>query len=343
MIEYRPYQLDLINQIARSINQGYRKILVVLPTAGGKTVVMGGLLNYLKTKFRIHNTLVIVPFTDLKSQTSEKLEKAGVYAETETYQAALNRGGRRYDTLIFDEAHHIMAESYRQIPSLISSQIMIGFTGTPYRADKCPLLQRNGGIFEDLVVGASSAELTQLGWLAELDYYSYPVVEVTDKKPVILFGQELGFTEHTYHRPEDKEPEIVPEYVSNFNGMTGIVFCRDHRHSENMAARFNAVGITAEAVSCYNPRRVTKQSIENLRNNKVRILTTTNMISEGTDIPNAKIGIMAREVVTSLTLFLQQIGRLLRPHNGERAKLLDSVGNIYRFGQPQQAAKRVIV
>ena len=342
MLEFRPYQLDILNKIAQSLNNGYRRILIVLPTGGGKTIIMGGLLNYLKVHYGRSDTLVAVPFVQLEKQTREKLNEMGSTPTVETFHKAMNQGPREFQTLIFDEAHHIMAESWQFIPQIIHSDLIVGFTATPYRADECPLLEINGGLFDDLIVGPSTEELTAMGWLADLDYYCYPVIEVIKTSPIILLGDEVGTMEHKFFEPENKEAEIIPEYTTNFNGMSGIVFCETVGHAADMARRFDAVGINSGYVSCYNKKSITNKTFKDFKDNKITILAAVNMASEGLDIPHIKLCIMARKVVGSLNLFLQQIGRTVRPYQNERAKVLDAVGNVYTFGTPQQAAEKEI-
>jgi hypothetical protein len=52
---------------------------------------------------------------------------------------------------------------------------------------------------------------------------------------------------------------------------------------------------------------------------------------EGLDVPNVIAAILLRPT-KSLALYLQQVGRALRPAPGKRALILDHAGNTYRFG-----------
>jgi superfamily II DNA or RNA helicase len=59
------------------------------------------------------------------------------------------------------------------------------------------------------------------------------------------------------------------------------------------------------------------------------------LISEGIDVPNIGAIIMLRPTA-SLALFLQMIGRALRPGPGKIAKILDFSGNTGRNGLPDE-------
>lgn len=66
------------------------------------------------------------------------------------------------------------------------------------------------------------------------------------------------------------------------------------------------------------------------------IITSCDIISEGTDIPRVECAIMLRPT-KSLSLYLQQVGRVLRPFPGKSdAVILDHAGNVMRHGMPQE-------
>jgi superfamily II DNA or RNA helicase len=64
------------------------------------------------------------------------------------------------------------------------------------------------------------------------------------------------------------------------------------------------------------------------------VLVTVDVVSEGFDIPAAGCAILLRPT-QSLGLYLQQVGRVLRPAPGKAAAIvLDHVGNVHRHGWP---------
>jgi superfamily II DNA or RNA helicase len=67
---------------------------------------------------------------------------------------------------------------------------------------------------------------------------------------------------------------------------------------------------------------------------RIRVLVTVDVVSEGFDVPAASCAILLRPT-QSLGLYLQQVGRVLRPAPGkEHAVILDHVGNVTRHGFP---------
>lgn len=124
-----------------------RRGLVVLPTGAGKTYVA-----QLAIESVGRSTLVIVPTIDLMNQWSGVLEQAfgmpigllgGGYNEIEdvtvtTYDSAaihMERLGSSFGLLVFDEAHHLPGEVYRQAAEFSIAPFRLGLTATPERAD----------------------------------------------------------------------------------------------------------------------------------------------------------------------------------------------------------------
>jgi superfamily II DNA or RNA helicase len=343
MIEYRIYQIEIINKIIQSIQSGLTRPLVVLPTAGGKTIIAAGLLNKLSSIYGPINSHIVVPFSNLKKQTQANLTNMGVSSRVHTYSGAIKLQPQTADILICDEAHHAVSPSWQQVFDNISTPIVCGLTGTPYRVDDCPLLEENGGVFTNLIDGPSIEELTKAGYLANLEYYSYPMRKIVTKEPFYLLNEYIGSIEKYTYTPETHEEDIVEEYQKSFANIPAVVFSRTKEHADKIADKFNVVGIKANSINCYLPTHTKDQIINDFKSNKIQILTTVNMISEGFDMPQLKLAIMARPIKNSLTMFLQQIGRVLRIHNNETAKILDLVGNIFSFGLPSKLLNQEII
>jgi superfamily II DNA or RNA helicase len=304
---------------------------------------MIGLLNQLNAFYgRPLTSLITVPFTELKNQIKTNMALMGINTEVHTYNGTLNLPHQFKDIVICDEAHHIMSPTWRNIPYIVDSEILCGFTGTPYRSDAEKLLEENGGMFDDLIMGPDMEELTKQGYLANLEYYSFPIKKVTKKYPFYCMGEYIGANEQHYYISDNRESKITEEYLKNFKDMPAIVFAKNVNHAADIAQRFNNIGILAKDINCYQPSKLKEGIINDVKNNHIQILVGIKMMSEGIDAPHLKLAIMARPIIGSLTMFLQQIGRVLRPYENETAKVLDLVGNIDNFGLPQQAMQRRI-
>jgi superfamily II DNA or RNA helicase len=124
----------------------------------------------------------------------------------------------------------------------------------------------------------------------------------------------------------------VDEYARRCPGAAAIAFCVDIEHSRRVAAAFAARGFRAAHVDGDTPANERRALIAALATTQVQVLCNCGLISEGLDIPNVTAAILLRPT-KSLALYLQQIGRALRPVVGkDRALILDHAGNSYRFG-----------
>jgi DNA repair protein RadD len=71
-----------------------------------------------------------------------------------------------------------------------------------------------------------------------------------------------------------------------------------------------------------------------LARSEIKIISNCALIAEGLDIPSVD-GVIPLRPTKSLALYLQQIGRALRPSPGKaRAVILDHAGNVFRHGLP---------
>lgn len=339
LIEFRPYQIDIIQKVLDYIEQDKKLILINLIMAGGKTAVMRGIVSGLEVIYGQLNVLVVTPFNTLKDQVKETFGNISI--SVETYGEAVSKGVRTFDILFLDEAHHVGSEVWGKVPYLARAKAIIGLSGTPFRVDQQPLLKENGGIFSYVINGPSWDDLTQQSYLAKLRYYAYPLIETVVQVP---YGKYIRkWKEEKVYSIDNREKDTVKEYQENFAGKSAIVFCRSFQHSQEMAERFKAVGIKADYMSCYRKKLENDVVKADMLNGNLQVLCTVNMGSVGLNIPKLKVGIMAREIINSENLYLQQIGRPIRPFNNQEASILDLVGNIYRMGHPQQLLKEKVI
>ena len=128
--------------------------------------------------------------------------------------------------------------------------------------------------------------------------------------------------------------DAVSHYRRRLHPGTAIVFCCTIEHAEQMAGAFRAAGIRAASVSGGTPTEERKRLIGGLATGEVEVLSSCMIISEGTDIPSVGGAILMRPTA-SLSLYLQMVGRALRPApRKQEAVILDHVGNAHRHGLP---------
>lgn len=129
---------------------GHRAVLFCLPTGAGKTVVFGHILDGATRKGR--RSAVLAHRRELIRQASEKLAQAGVRHGVVaagldrdhdapvlvlSVHTAIRRVDRlpRFDFVVIDEAHHVRAETWRQLLAHWPDARVLGVTATPARTD----------------------------------------------------------------------------------------------------------------------------------------------------------------------------------------------------------------
>ncbi len=347
-ITLRAYQQRDVQELRRRYARGFRAPLYALATGGGKTFIFSYITQQAAAKG--NRVLILVHRQELLRQSSESLDLLGVDhgliapKHSQTYDlvqvASVQTAVRRLDRIpkpsliVVDEAHHAAAGSWRKIIDHFKDVPILGVTATPYRLDGKGLGVDSGGHFDCLVQGPSIRDLIKDGYLSRPRVYAPPTDLVLDD-----VRTRMGdYARDDLAAAVDK-PKITGSAVEHYSrmcpGKPAIAFCVSVAHAEHVAAEFRAAGYRAESIdgSMDDDRR--KGLITSLGSGKIDVLCSCEIISEGTDIPVVSAAILLRPT-QSLTLYLQQVGRALRPYDGKKhAIILDHVGNCLRHGLPQ--------
>lgn len=236
------------------------------------------------------------------------------------------------DLLIIDEAHHAAGKNnWTKAIQRWPKAKTLGVTATPCRLDGKSL----GNIFQLLVKGPQSADLINQGYLAPARVFS-PKAQVTTEGIASRAGDynqtqiaERFDTEKITHQAIDNFSRICPQAKS-------IVFCCSVQHAENVSQAFIANGIRSGCLHGKLSKGERDKILSDFANGTIQVLTSRDIISEGTDIPDAQSAILIRPT-QSESLYLQQVGRVLRTSPGKRyAVIIDLVSNTITHGLPDE-------
>lgn len=237
------------------------------------------------------------------------------------------------DVIIVDEAHHATAGSWRKIIEYFPEAKTLGVTATPIRSDGQGLGRQCGGMFDELVEGPTVAELIEAGFLVKPRIFGPPEkLDLSDVKT------KMGdYAKNDLSNLVDK-PKIIGSAVDHYKklcpGTPAVAFCVSVAHAEHVAQEFRNAGFRAYSVDGSMEDEMRKSILGGLETGTVQIVTSCDLISEGTDIPAIGCAILLRPT-QSKGLYLQQVGRALRPCEGkEYAYVLDHVGNTEAHGLP---------
>jgi DNA repair protein RadD len=320
MLTPRPYQLDLVAR-ARAAFTNANAVLAVLPTGGGKTVV--GSMVVSGALGRGRRVLWLAHRRELIRQAASRLpgeigvvmagdrERPLAPVQVASIDTLLERDV--YPTaelLVYDEAHHIVAATSRRLLERYPSAKVLGLTATPQRADKTGL----GNVFDAMVQGPSVAELMADGHLVPVDVVG-PTVAV--QRGRIAEDPCVAWARYAPGRP-------------------GLLFARSVEESKGYVARMSAQGMRAAHVDGGTAAGMRDDVIERFRAGDIDVLCSVGVYTEGVDLPRAEVCMLARRV-QSVGLYLQMVGRVMRPHLAKtRAIVIDLFGVAQKLGLPDE-------
>lgn len=362
-VRLRPYQEKAVGELRVAYKERKRRApLLVMPTGAGKTVTYASIaegagakgsriiiLEHRKELIRqasmalgnmeVKHQLVAPndKIADIRRCHIERLGWPMVDRKSHVSVASVQTLGRRLDWLIeydpqliiIDEAHHAVAGTWARIIEACPNAKLLGVTATPCRTDG----QGLGDVFDEMILGPTMRELIEWGNLCKPRVFAPPMrADISD---VHISGGDYNAKELALAL--DK-PSVTGDAVAHYkklaSGRPAIAFCASVRHAEHVAAEFRAAGYKFEIVTGDMDDDLRDERINHLADGRLHGIVTVDVVSEGTDIPVAEVAILLRPT-QSESLYLQQVGRVLRPAEGkEYGLVLDHVGNVLRHGMP---------
>lgn len=300
---------------------------------------------------RGRRVLIIVHRKELLLQASNSLMNLGVphgmisphftpdhnasvqVASIDTLMGRAARHPERYkfDLIIFDEAHHVVAgNKWGRAYEQLGRPAMLGVTATPVRSDGKGLGEHAGGLFKCMVLGPSIRDLIDMGMLINPEVYT--CLELPDLTGVRK-NKDGDYSTSELAERVDK-PKITGSAVQHYKdicpGAQAVVFCTTVEHAKHVVAEFNLAGFKFALLVGAPHMSDAERTATNkaLARGELHGVCTVDLVSEGYDLPALQCCIMLRPTMSE-SLFIQQAGRIMRPEKGKtRAVLLDHVGNV---------------
>lgn len=372
IITLRPDQARLDADIDAEQHAGARNVLAVLPTGGGKSVIMSeralrrhqyGVVQAIMAhrvelvgQMSLHigrrgiPHRVIAPRSTIAQITADHRREFGrsflnpdsicAVGAVDTIQARadqLAQWCQQVRSWKIDEAHHVLAANkWGKVAALFPNAYGEGYTASPRRADGMGLGRHHDGIFDAMVIGPTMRELIDIGALTD---YEIAIPESDfhiDDDDLAPSGDWSTKRMREASKRSHIVGDVVTEYAKRALGKRAICFATDVETANEMAARFNAAGIPAASVSAKTPDDVRADYIRRFREGKFWVLVNVDLFGEGFDVPAVEVVIMARPTA-SLAVYLQQFGRALRVLAGKAYGLvIDHVSNWKRHGFPDK-------
>lgn len=355
----RGYQQKIHDGVFHSWQHGHKNVLVVSPTGSGKTKTKAAII-----KSANMPAIQIAHRQELVSQISTTLAEMGVrhriMAAKETVKFTISRhvktvGNSYYDpqadmmvasvdTLIrrmndkfinrvgvvdIDEAHHcVPGNKWGRALEMFPRAWGLGVTATPVRTDGQPL----GLIYSDMVLGPTTDQLMREGFLCDIKIFAPKASYEIDPAKI---SKTTGDYNINALREASHDSGIVGDMVNHYkqfaNGKRAICFVVDVETAKNVAAKFSDAGVPAAAITEKTPDTIRQNLIERFADiADPKVLVCVDILSEGVDVPAVECVIFGRKT-ESLQVFVQQLGRVMRPFPGkEFGIVIDCVDNVIR-------------
>ena len=371
MITLRPDQAELKSGIYDKWNGGARNVLGVLPTGGGKSIIVSDIaLDIARTGAQ---QAIIAHRNELVGQMSLHIANRGIphriIGSTQTIsqitRAHRRKFGRSFinpsapsavvgvDTLMskaeklagwaeqtsywtIDEAHHVLrANKWGKAVEMFPRALGLGVTATPMRADGQGLGREYDGVFDTMIEGIGMRQLIGINALSDYEIVCPKSDLEVDDKDVSAGGDWSSKKLKAAAEKSHIVGDVVAAYCQYAYGRQAICFATDVETAGEIANRFNAAGIRAAALSADTNPAVREKYIDEFRAGTLTVLVNVDLFDEGFDVPACDVVIMARPTA-SLGKYRQMVGRALRYVAGKVALIIDHVSNVLRHGLPDK-------
>lgn len=327
------------------MKEGIRSVLIQSPTGSGKTALTANMLHAAAKKGM--RSWFVVHRKELIDQSARAFKLEGLqygliasgYAQNRSANVqiagigTLIRRMYRYhkpNLIVWDECHHAAARSWSSVFEAFPDSYHVGLTATPERLDGRGL----NSYFQKMIHGPSVSWLIENGFLSKYKLYAPANVDLSQ------VPRRMGDYARSELAGAVDKPKITGSAIEHYKrlayGKRALVFCVSVAHSRHVAEQFRAAGFAATHVDGDTPTQERTDAMRRFQDGNIQVLTSVDIFGEGVDVPALECVMLLRPT-QSLGLYLQQIGRSLRPSPGkEAAIILDHVGNCERFGLPDQ-------
>lgn len=332
-IALRPYQNEAKAAVLGQWEQGVQRTLLVLPTGCGKTIVFAKISE--DCVKRGERVLILAHRGELLEQAADKIHKAcnlncAVEKAEETSLGSfwritvgsvqtLMRESRLarflpdyFDTIIIDEAHHAVSDSYQRILQHFSGAKVLGVTATPDRGD----MKNLGQVFDSLAYEYTLPRAIREGYLCPIKALTIPLnldltgvsVQAGDFRAADL---DTALEPYLY--------QIADEMLRNCSDRKTVVFLPLVKTSQKFRDILNERGFHAAEVNGNSDDRA--EILRDFEAGKYNVLCNSMLLTEGWDCPSVDCVIVLRPTKVR-GLYCQMVGRGTRLSPGKKDLLL---------------------
>lgn len=347
-------QVAFINNLEKIIQKGEDKALLISATGTGKTYASAFAmrdLGFKRVLFLVHRNQIVkqakksfervfgnTRTMGIVSGESREFDKDYIFATIQTMSKEdiyCQYDKSYFDAIVFDEAHHTSASSYKRIMDYFKPKFTLGMTATPDKRDD----QLAGKNIYELFNHQIAYEIRLQEALEEDLLCPFHYFGITD---IAMHDSEATYTnidDFRYLTSDERVTRVMEKaryYGHSGNRVKGLIFCSRVEEAKELSKKFNERGWRTIALSGVNSEKERENAIDRLvmdtevndkGESQLDYILSVDVFSEGVDIVEINQVIMLRPTESPI-VFIQQLGRGLRKaKEKEFVVILDFIGN----------------
>jgi superfamily II DNA or RNA helicase len=282
----RPRQIEFVDSSIAALKK-YNNTVSIAFTGAGKTICLSAVIKELTSENVKLKTLVLAHRDEITYQNQDKFSRVAPNISTSLFngdtkdwsgqavfgmvQSISRKDALKdiplFDLVVIDEAHHVTAESYRNVINRIQEMNpdvkIFGVTATPMRGDKSNI----GVIFSNCADQITLPELIRSGHLVPPVTYRVETGDIEEKLQALKTRAKGDYNDSEMAAILDSIPlnsRVVSEWQKKAGDRKTVVFCSNIPHAENVTKTFRNVGIKANMVTSRMGREERQQILNYL-------------------------------------------------------------------------------
>lgn len=345
-------QVSFISNLEKMIQSGEDKALLISATGTGKTYASAFAmrsLNFKRVLFLVHRNQIVKQakasyervFGDTRTMgivtgDKQELDKDYLFATIQTMSKEsiyMQYDPEYFDAIVYDEAHHASANSYKKLMQYFKPKFTLGMTATPDKRDD----QFEGkNIYElfnhQIAYEIRLQEALEEDLLCPFHYFGITDIDMHDES-----SKEVN--DFKYLTSDERVTRVMEQatyYGYSGSRVKGLIFCSRIDEAKDLSNQFNEKGWRTLVLSGANTEKEREEAIERLTmdenvnekgQGQLDYILSVDVFSEGVDIVEINQVIMLRPTESPI-VFIQQLGRGLRKADDkEFVVVLDFIGN----------------
>ncbi len=237
-----------------------------------------------------------------------------------------------FEAIIYDEAHHTAADSYKKVIDYFTPRLSLGMTATPDKRDDNMEGRNIYEIFNhQIAYEIRLNDAMEENLLCPFHYFGITDLEIISDNIMTKEEQLLNFRYLTSEERVDHVLDKAQYFGFSGDRVKGLIFCSRVEEAKELSRKFNKRGLRTEVLTGADSENMRANAIERLAGedcfDALDYIFSVDIFSEGVDVPEINQVIMLRPTQSPI-VFIQQLGRGLRKSDQkEYVVVLDFIGN----------------